>query len=239
MSSHEETKPAGKIEFYGGYEVYDENGVDLTLLRGNLGRTVDERLAWSAGASVFAQELAEAGRRLYKGPQPPHPITPVINAKAILLLLAKQRVEYIVIGGLAMVIHGSAHITMDLDLCCRATPANLRAVARALTPLHPRRAEPAQEPFDFGEGMLDARSNLALVTDSGPVDLFGEVGGLGSYDDVLAVSETVGIGGFEVRVLSVEGLIAAKRAVNRLQGQNHLLELEALKKLRDAGPQGA
>ena len=41
--------------------------------------------------------------------------------------------------------------------------------------------------------------------------------GLGSYDDVLAVSETVGIGGFKVRVLSVEGLIAAKKAADRLQ----------------------
>ncbi len=108
-----------------------------------------------------------------------------------------------------------------------------------MTPIHPRRAEPAQEPFDLDEGMLDGGSKLALVTDSGPVDLFGEVFGVGSYGDVLAASETVGIGGFEVRVLSVEGVIAAKRAVNRLQDQNHLLELEALKKLRDAGPQGA
>ncbi len=131
MSSHDEDKPAGTIEFYGGYQVYDENGIDLTLLRGNLGRTVDERLARSAGASAFAQELAKAGRRQSERPQPPRPITPVIDAKAILLQLANHRVKYIVIGGLAMVVHGSAQITMDLDLCCRPTPANF---ARSLAP---------------------------------------------------------------------------------------------------------
>jgi hypothetical protein len=45
IPSHDESKPAGKIEFYGGYEVYDENGIDLTLLRANFKRNFENRLA--------------------------------------------------------------------------------------------------------------------------------------------------------------------------------------------------
>ena len=44
MTSHNESKAAGKIEFYGGYEVYDENGIDLTTLRRNLTLPLDDRL---------------------------------------------------------------------------------------------------------------------------------------------------------------------------------------------------
>ncbi len=39
-------KPKG-IEFYGGYEVYSESGVDLTLLRNNLRRSLEQR--WERG----------------------------------------------------------------------------------------------------------------------------------------------------------------------------------------------
>ena len=39
--------------------------------------------------------------------------------------------RWVVIGGLAMRIHGSAHITDDLDICYRRTPGNLQAVAAA------------------------------------------------------------------------------------------------------------
>ena len=44
MPSHDESKAPGKIEFYGGYEVYDENGIDLTTLRRNLTLALDDRL---------------------------------------------------------------------------------------------------------------------------------------------------------------------------------------------------
>ena len=139
-----------------------------------------------------------------------------------------------------MVVHGSAHITDDLDICCRRAPADLHQAADALAPLHPRpRGEPVSWPPGFDAEAPRISPDLAFVTDFGPVDLFGEVGGVGGYDDVLAASEEVEMLGLEVRVLSLEGLIASKKAANRIRFQNHLLELEALKKLRDAGPQGA
>jgi hypothetical protein len=39
-------------------------------------------------------------------------------------------------------------------------------------------------------------------------------------------------------VLSIDGLIVSKKAAGRIKDRNHLLELEELKKLRDAGQTG-
>ena len=81
--------------------------------------------------------------------------------------------------------------------------------------------------------------NFTLETDSGDLDVLGEVSGVGGYAQALAQSQEKEMYSCEVRVLSLEALIAAKKAASRNKDKSHLLELEALKKLRDAGPQGA
>ncbi len=164
----------------------------------------------------------------------------MIDASPILHQLAAHPVEFVVIGGLAMRMHGSAHITDDLDVCYRRTPANIQAIAAALAPLHPYlRGAPAGLPFRLDAPTIQAGLNFTLTTDHGWVDLLGEVSGVGGFDQVLARSEEAEMFGLKVRVLSLDGLIAAKKAAGRRKDHGHLLELEELKKLRDAGPQGA
>jgi predicted nucleotidyltransferase len=234
MPSHEESKAAGKIEFYGGYEVYDENGVDLTLLRDNLKRSLEKRMENNVRGVRLANAMQEAGRRLRQSSPDVERKDIVIDASPILQQLAAHQVEFVVIGGLAMRIHGSAHITDDLDVCYRRTPANLQAVAAAFAPLHPYlRGAPAGLPFRFEARTIQAGLNFTLTTDHGPVDLLGEVSGVGDYDQALSRSVEADMFGLKVRVLSLDGLIAAKKAAGRTKDRLHLLELEALKKLRD------
>ncbi len=240
MPSHDESKTAGKIEFYGGYEVYDENGIDLTLLRENLKRTIENRLANNARGARLANAMQEAGRRLRQPSPDEEGRLIVIDASPILHQLAAHQVEFVVIGGLAMRIHGSAHITDDLDVCYRRTPANLQAIATAFSPLHPYlRGAPAGLPFRFDARTIHAGLNFTLTTDHGNVDLLGEVSGVGDYDQALSRSIEADMFGLKVRVLSLDGLIAAKKAAGRNKDRLHLLELEALKKLSDASTQGA
>jgi predicted nucleotidyltransferase len=239
MPSHDESNAGGKIEFYGGYEVYDENGIDLTLLRENLNSTVENRLANNVRGARLANAMQEAGRRLRQSSDEKGKSI-MIDASPILQQLAAHQVEFVVIGGLAMRIHGSAHITDDLDICYRRTPGNLQAVAAAFAPLHPYlRGAPAGLPFRFDARTIQAGLNFTLTTDHGAVDLLGEVSGVGDYDQALSRSVEADMFGLKVRVLSLDGLIAAKKAAGRNKDQLHLLELEALKKLRDAGTQGA
>ena len=161
----------------------------------------------------------------------------MLDAPALLRLLAQHKVEYVVIGGLAMVTHGSAVVTEVLDLCYRRTDTNLTALAAALAPLHPYlRGAPPGLPFRFDVPTIQAGLNFTLSTDLGPLDLIAEIAGIGSYDAALAQSEPHTIYDLTVRVLSLDSLIAAKKAAGRLKDKLHLLELEELKKLRDAQP---
>ena len=64
--------------------------------------------------------------------------------------LTDAGVEFAIIGGWSAIMHGSAHLTNDLDLCYSRNPDNLRHLALALAPYHPRPAEFPRELLLFG-----------------------------------------------------------------------------------------
>jgi len=156
-----------------------------------------------------------------------------MELERILQHLTSFEVEFIIIGGVAAAAQGSVRPTYDLDLCYRRTPENLKQLADALARLNPRlRGAPDDLPFRWDMHTLERGLNFTLQTDLGAIDLLGEVTGLGSYDQVLAASEDMELYHISVRVLTLEGLIIAKRAAGRPRDWEHLLELEALLELR-------
>lgn len=228
-------KPKG-IEFYGGYEVYSESGVDLTLLRGNLRRSIEARWEKNRRATQASLALWQSNpyRELLAG-TPFERSSTVSDVEAFVKLLTAQNVHFVIIGGQAMRALGSAHLTEDTDICYQRTPANLAALVAALSPIHPYlRGVPPGLPFRFDVPTLAAGLNFTLDTDYGELDILGEVSGVGSYDQVLAQSVEQIVYGLPVRILSVDGLIAAKKAAGRNKDQSHLLELLELKKMLDA-----
>jgi hypothetical protein len=225
------TKP---IEFYGVSDVYSESGVDLTLLRENLKRSVDQRLEDNRRGLLLAAELQKSGRAKYPWLRD-QPEIHMLDPVPLLRRLNDRHVEYVIIGGVAMIAHGSAHITKDLDVCYSRTPENVASLVAALSPLHPYlRGVPPGLPFHFDVPTVQAGLNFTLVTSLGDFDLLGEVKGVGRYTEALAQSEDHQIGGVSVRVLSLDALIASKKAAGRPHDLNHVLELEELKKLRRA-----
>ncbi len=224
------------IEFYGGYQVYSESGVDLTLLRENLKRPVEARLEANRRFQKLIGELQE-----------PNPVREqssvasqervMIDPTPILRQLHQRGVEYVLIGGLAMIAHGSAYVTNDLDVCYERSKASVAKLAAAMAPLHPYlRGAPPGLPFRFDAPTIQAGLNFTLTTDYGDVDFLGEVRGIGFYPAVFQQSIPKMMFGMEVRVLSLDGLIASKKAAGRTKDRLHLLELEELKKLLDANP---
>jgi hypothetical protein len=138
-------------------------------------------------------------------------------------------VEFAVVGGLAGSIHGSARITLDLDVCYARNGANLRRLAAALAPFHPRpRGFPRQLPFVWDEVTLHNSTLFTLQTDIGDIDLLGEVAGLGTFEDVK--TGTVEVEAYERRFLTIDlkSLIKAKCAAGRPRDLQSLPELEAL-----------
>ncbi len=143
--------------------------------------------------------------------------------------LAEEGVQYIVIGGLAGVFHGSAAVTLDLDVCYDRTAENLRRLARALAPYHPRpRGFAPDLPFVWDEVTLRNGGAFTLTTDIGDIDLLAEVPGLGTYSDMLDKSLVVRAFDCEVRTLSLSALIVSKRATGREKDIRGLPELEGL-----------
>jgi predicted nucleotidyltransferase len=238
MATQDEKTPTKGIEFYGGYQVYDENGIDLTTLCRNLTHSLEERLENNARAAAFFEVLQQAAARDKSTPTSTRPF--MFDTAVLLRALTENKVEFVIIGGVAMVLHGSNHVTRDMDICYKRTPENLAALSAALTALHAYlRNAPKGLPFKTDVPTLQAGLNFTLETDGGDLDVLGEVSGVGDYAQALAHSEEREVHGYKVRILSLEGLIAAKRAAGRYKDQSHLPELEAMKKLRDAGPQGA
>ena len=95
--------------------------------------------------------------------------------------LASEGVAYVILGGLALTMHGSMRATFDLDICYDRERVNLRRMASALAPLHPRlRDFPPELPFFFDEATLRSGLNFTLRCDAGDIDLLGEVTGLGT-----------------------------------------------------------
>jgi hypothetical protein len=151
------------------------------------------------------------------------------DVTGLITTLARAPVEFIVIGGVAAAIHGSAHVTFDLDVLYRRTPDNIRRLALALAPLTPYlRGAPEGLPFRFDETTIWRGLNFTLTTSRGDIDLLGEVAGGGTYDRLLGEAETTTIDGYEFHVVSLRRLIALKRAAGRPKDLNVLGELEAL-----------
>jgi predicted nucleotidyltransferase len=142
-------------------------------------------------------------------------------------------VRFVVIGGAALILHGSSYVTEDVDLAFERTRDNAERIAAALRPFRPRpRGFPAGLPFVFDAQTIVSGQILTLQTTIGAVDLLGEVPGIGTFPQVEAQSETVNDAGVTFRILSIDALIVAKRTANRPKDEPGLLELEALKQAR-------
>ena len=124
--------------------------------------------------------------------------------------LIEHYVEFVIVGGVAIIAHGVPYATFDLDFCYARTTENLRKIAVALAPFKPRlRGFPTDLPFTWDERTLQNGTNFTLETDIGDIDLLGEVAGVGSYTEVFANSITLKLFGDDVRVLSLDDLIKA------------------------------
>ena len=138
-------------------------------------------------------------------------------------------VEFIVIGGVAGVLHGSSRVTLDLDVVYRRTPENIRRLAEGLkTHKAYLRGAPPGLPFVWDERTIRNGLNFTLITDFGPLDLLGEVVGGGTYETLLPRSHDMDGFGVRLRVVNLETLIRIKRAAGRPKDFEAIAELELM-----------
>ena len=146
-------------------------------------------------------------------------------------LLVENEIEFIIVGGAAATAHGSARLTLDLDIVYSRNPTNLQRIVKALESHEPYlRGAPAGLPFEWSVATLQNGLNFTLVTGLGPLDLLGEITGGGTYEQLRSQSDTIKVAGVKCLCLSLETLIRVKRAAGRPKDLEAIAELE---KIRD------
>jgi hypothetical protein len=154
----------------------------------------------------------------------------VTDFKKLLEVLTDHRVEFIVIGGVALIAHGHARLTEDLDICYRRTPENLEKLAAALEPLGPTlRGAPPGLPFRVDALTLKSGLNFTLQSSAGDIDLLGEVTGIGGYSELAGDAVERHIYGRPVRIMSLSALERSKLAAGRAKD---LGDLEAIREIK-------
>jgi predicted nucleotidyltransferase len=155
-----------------------------------------------------------------------------LDAEAILRRLTARGVDFVVIGGIAAVLWGSARMTFDLDICFATDDANLRALGSVLVELEAQLKGLDEEvPFVADEQALRRVELLTLRTSAGELDLLSRPAGAPPYERLRRNAERVDLGGFNVLVASIEDLIAMKRAAGRPKDLADIDELEAIRRL--------
>src|SRR5258706_12451212 len=90
-----------------------------------------------------------------------------MNADVVVQALCDAGVEFVIIGGWSAILHGSAFMTNDLDVCFSRKAENLRCIVRALAPLHLRLPDlPEGLPFIWDEATLCNGTNFTLATEA-------------------------------------------------------------------------
>jgi hypothetical protein len=164
----------------------------------------------------------------------------------ILCALSDHQVDYVVAGGVAMVLHGVERMTLDLDVALSLEPANLHRFLDVMTNLGlvPRAPVPPEIILDPNSVAALIREKNALVfTFWSPQEPYRQIDLFltreNNFDDLASDAYQLKIGGRTVRVASRRKLIEMKSRVRPIREKDindirALIELEA-KERTDAG----
>lgn len=149
---------------------------------------------------------------------------------ALIRTLADARVEFILVGGVAAAVHGSARLTRDVDAVYARDTENIARLVEALAPIAPYlRGAPAGLPFTWDAATIQRGLNFTLTTRLGDLDLLGEVTAGGGFEQLRIHSSIVRLYDRDVRCLDLDWLIHVKRAAGRPRDLEAIAELEALR----------
>jgi hypothetical protein len=155
------------------------------------------------------------------------------SPRALLARLVGAEVDFVVVGGVAAIVHGSAAFTQDLDISYAPDEGNLDRLGGLLVDLGARlRGVTDDVPFVPDGRTLRRTRVLTLETELGLIDLLAQPDGAPVYKTLRARAGYETIAGVEVLVASLDDLIAMKKAAGRPKDLVAVEELEAIQRLQ-------
>lgn len=151
--------------------------------------------------------------------------------------LREEEIEFVLVGGMAAILHGDVGVTVDVDIVPERTPENLDRLADALCLLGARirtESEPGGLAFDCSGNFLrnlGPDSMLNLTTRAGDLDLTFRPSGTEGFADLLRDAiEIEAARGVRILVASLADVIRSKEAAGR---EKDRLALPRLRRLLD------
>jgi hypothetical protein len=151
-----------------------------------------------------------------------------LDVGRLVTTLARHEVRYLVVGGIAAILHGWPGATADLDLLGAFDESNFARLAAAL-----RELGAYGEGWDGQPDTIGAVTAWSLETDAGPVDLLFVLEPWGTYEELRATAVEMAAFGITIPVVSLDHLIELKRALGRPKDLRVAVELEDLRRQRD------
>jgi hypothetical protein len=154
--------------------------------------------------------------------------------------LNEAGVRYVLVGGVALNLHGVERATMDVDIAIAIDADNLSRAVQAVRALGLRPIAPVSWEEILRPGQLERwyreKHMLALglcKTDgfAPTVDIL--IQPLVSFETLQHHSETKDISGTRVSIASIDDLIALKTGTGRAIDASDILALETLKQIRE------
>lgn len=154
--------------------------------------------------------------------------TAALDVRELLATLQRHGVDYTVIGGVAVQVHGHRRTTKDLDVVAEPSSANIRRLATALTELGARPRDMPAAGSPTVEQLSTAPIVPPLTTDQGELHILREVPGAPPYPDLRARALVIDFDGIAIAIAGLDDLIAMKRASGRPADERDIAALTAL-----------
>lgn len=144
--------------------------------------------------------------------------------KDFLRALNNQKVEYILVGGMAVILHGYVRTTGDMDVWVKKTKENYKRIVSAFYEFRMPVFDMSEENFlrdDFDVWMFGVEPVK--------IELMTAVKGL-EFNEAYVLSQIHDEDELPVRYLHINSLIAAKKAAGRYKDLDDINQLQKRKK---------
>lgn len=156
------------------------------------------------------------------------PPSAALDLDELLATLHRHEIGYIVVGGVAVQVHGHRRTTKDLDVIPAPEEENLTRLAACLHELQARPRDLPAAGAPTVQQLATAPIVPPLTTLHGELHILRDVPGAPAYDDLRARALVIELNGMRLAIAGLDDLIAMKRASGRPADISDIAVLTAL-----------
>jgi predicted nucleotidyltransferase len=147
--------------------------------------------------------------------------------KEMLQCLLEEKVRFLLVGAYAVAVYGYPRATKDIDIFVRAAPENASSLMRALARFGAPLSDVSESDFST-EGTV-----FQIGSSPRRIDILTRISGV-DFELAYANRQTVSVEGMAVPVISLDDLIANKRATGRAQDLADVEKLQSVSSAKDS-----